>query len=344
MKIVGLYEYLPIEAEESFLDLTTETPKASGHDLLVQIQAISVNPVDTKLRAPKSTVEETPRILGWDAVGIVIEIGDAVELFQVGDTVYYAGDVTRPGSYAEFQLVDEHLVGAKPANLSIEEAAAMPLTLITAWEALFDRIRIDPDADAGKSLLIINGSGGVGSIATQLAAWAGLEVITTASRDETVTWSKQQGATHVINHREPLLPQLKALGFDGVDYILCLHNTDAYWDAMQEIILPQGHICSIVELQNPVSMSLIKDKSVTVSYEFMFTRSKYNTPDKVRQHDILTKATQLFEAGFLKSTLNQTLTPINATTIKEAHRILESGKSIGKLVVKGFDQDDRKTN
>ncbi|EUJ28777.1 hypothetical protein PCORN_11782 [Listeria cornellensis FSL F6-0969] len=164
-----------------------------------------------------------------------------------------------------------------------------------------------------------------------------MEVITTASREETITWSKQQGATHVINHREPLSPQLKALGFDGVDYILCLHNTDAYWDAMQEIIFPQGHICSIVELQNPVSMSLIKDKSVTVSYEFMFTRSKYNTPDKVRQHDILTKSAQLFEKGALKSTLNQMLTPINATTIKEAHRILESGKSIGKLVVKGFD-------
>lgn len=337
MKAVGLYKYLPIEAEESFLDLAIETPKASGHDLLVQVQAISINPVDTKLRAPKDIVEETPRVLGWDAVGIVREVGDDVELFQVGDSVYYAGDVTRQGSYAEFQLVDEHLVGIKPANLSIEEVAAMPLTLITAWEALFDRMRVNPDTDAGKSLLIINGSGGVGSIAIQLAVWAGLEVIATASRDATVAWSKQQGATHVINHREALLPQLKALGFGGVDYILCLHNTDAYWDAMQEIILPQGHICSIVELQNPVSMSLIKDKSVTVSYEFMFTRSKYNTPDKVRQHDILTKAAQLFEGGFLKSTLNQTLAPINATTIKEAHRILESGKSIGKLVVKGFE-------
>ncbi|EUJ46477.1 zinc-binding alcohol dehydrogenase family protein [Paenilisteria rocourtiae] len=344
MKVVGLYEYLPIEAQESFLDVIVDTPKASGHDLLVRIQAISVNPVDTKLRASKVTVEETPRILGWDAVGIVTEIGDAVELFQVGDAVYYAGDVTRPGSYAEFQLVDEHLVGAKPINLSIEEAAAMPLTLITAWEALFDRIRINPDADAGKKLLIINGSGGVGSIATQLAVWAGLEVITTASRDETITWSKQQGATHVINHRKPLLPQLKALDLEGVEYILCLHNTDAYWDAMQEIILPQGHICSVVELQNPVSMSLIKDKSVTVSYEFMFTRSKYNTDDKVRQHDILTKATQLFEKGFLKTTLNHVLTPINAATIKEAHRMLESGKSIGKLVVKGFEENDEQAN
>ncbi|MBC2258532.1 zinc-binding alcohol dehydrogenase family protein [Listeria booriae] len=337
MKAVGLYKYLPIEAEESFLDVTLETPKPSGHDILVQVQAISINPVDTKQRAPKDKVETTPRILGWDAVGIITEIGEEVELFQVGDAVYYAGDVTRQGSYAEFQLVDERLVGPKPKNLSTEEAAAMPLTLITAWEALFDRIRLIPDADAGKSILIINGAGGVGSIATQLAVWAGLEVITTASRDETVNWCKEQGATHIINHREALLPQLKALGFANVDYILCLHNTDAYWDTMQEIIAPEGHICSIVELEKPVTMSLIKDKSVTVSYEFMFTRSKYDTRDKVRQHDILTKAAHLFENGFLKSTWNQTLQPMNAATIKEAHRIIESGKSIGKLVVKGFE-------
>ncbi|AHI57001.1 zinc-binding alcohol dehydrogenase family protein [Listeria ivanovii] len=330
MKVVGLTKAL-----NSFVDVEVARPVPANHDLLVKIKAISINPVDTKMRTANS-IEEV-RILGWDAVGEVVDSGSEVTLFEKGQEVYFAGDVTRPGSYAEFTLIDERLVGLKPSKLSVEEAAAMPLTTITAWEALFDRLGIMPE-DKGKSILIINGAGGVGSIATQLAAYAGLEVISTASRTETINWTQQFGAKHVINHRENLTKQLKKLGFtDGVDFILCLHNTNAHWNDMQEAIYPQGKICSIVELAEPVKMSLLKDKSATFSYEFIFTRSKYDTADKIKQHEILTKAAAMLDEGLLLTTLNQTLSPINATTIEKAHEIISSGKMIGKLVVKGFE-------
>ncbi|MBC1727509.1 zinc-binding alcohol dehydrogenase family protein [Listeria seeligeri] len=330
MKAVGL-----TKAANNFVDVEIARPVPENHDLLVKIKAISINPVDTKMRAANST--EELRVLGWDAVGEVVEKGLDVTLFQKGEEVYFAGDVTRPGTYAEFTLIDERLVGKKPKNLKVEEAAAMPLTTITAWEALFDRLEITAE-DKGKSILIINGAGGVGSIATQLAAKTGLEVISTTSRPETIQWTKQFGATHVINHRENLTEQLKEIGFtQGVDFILCLHNTNAHWDDMQEAICPQGKICSIVELAEPVKMSLLKDKSATFSYEFMFTRSKYNTADKIKQHEILNKASEMFDEEVLAPTLNKILSPINATTVEKAHEIVSSGKMIGKLVVKGFE-------
>ncbi|MBC1737415.1 zinc-binding alcohol dehydrogenase family protein [Listeria seeligeri] len=330
MKAVGL-----TKAANNFVDVEIARPVPENHDLLVKIKAISINPVDTKMRAANST--EELRVLGWDAVGEVVEKGLDVTLFEKGEEVYFAGDVTRPGTYAEFTLIDERLVGKKPKNLKVEEAAAMPLTTITAWEALFDRLEITAE-DKGKSILIINGAGGVGSIATQLAAKTGLEVISTASRPETIQWTKQFGATHVINHRENLTEQLKEIGFtQGVDFILCLHNTNAHWDDMQEAICPQGKICSIVELAEPVKMSLLKDKSATFSYEFMFTRSKYNTADKIKQHEILNKASEMFDEEVLAPTLNKVLSPINATTVEKAHEIVSSGKMIGKLVVKGFE-------
>ncbi|MBC1490010.1 zinc-binding alcohol dehydrogenase family protein [Listeria sp. FSL L7-1485] len=330
MKIVGLEK-----SSSDFIDMEVAQPVPEKHDLLVKITAISINPVDTKMRAANNT--DNLKILGWDAVGEVVDIGANVTLFERGQEVYFAGDVTRPGTYAEFTLIDERLVGIKPNTLNQEEAAAMPLTTITAWEALFDRLEITTK-DKGKTILIINGAGGVGSIATQLAANAGLNVITTASRTETINWTKRFGANDVINHRENLTKQLKELGFiQGVDFILCLHNTNAHWDDMQEAIRPQGKICSIVELAEPVKMSLLKDKSATFSYEFMFTRSKYDTEDKIKQHEILTNAAQLFDKGILKSTLNKVLSPINAATIEEAHEIILSGQMIGKLVVKGFE-------
>ncbi|MDT0015448.1 zinc-binding alcohol dehydrogenase family protein [Listeria cossartiae] len=332
MKAVGL-----TKASTDFMDIEIAQPNPGTHDLLVKIKAISINPVDTKQREATKISGDEVRILGWDAVGEVVEIGSDVTLFKTGQEVYFAGDVTRPGAYAEFTLIDERLVGVKPRSLSVEEAAAMPLTTITAWEALFERLGI-VEEDSGKSILIINGAGGVGSIATQLAANIGLEVIATASRPETIEWTKRHGAHHFINHRENLTKQLKKLGYEkGVDFILCLHNTNAHWDDMQESICPQGKICSIVELAEPVKMSLLKDKSATFSYEFMFTRSKYDTDDKVKQHEILTKAAHMLDGGMLQTTLNKVLSPINAATIEEAHQIISSGKMIGKLVVKGFE-------
>lgn len=332
MKAVGL-----TKESTSFVDLEIAQPVPENHDLLVQIKAISINPVDTKQREATKLKEEEVKILGWDAVGEVVDTGSKVSLFKTGQEVYFAGDVTRPGSYAEFTLIDERLVGLKPKKLSLEEAAAMPLTTITAWEALVERLGITED-DNGKSILIINGAGGVGSIATQLAANMGLEVISTASRPETIEWTQKYGANYVINHREDITKQLANLGFEkGVDFILCLHDTNAHWDEMQKAIRPQGKICSIVELSKPVEMSLLKDKSATFSYEFMFTRSKYDTEDKIKQHEILTEAARMLDIGALTTTLNKVLSPINAATIEEAHTIISSGKMIGKLVVKGFD-------
>lgn len=335
MKAVGLKRYLPIEHDESFLDVEMARPVPKGCDLLVKVHAISVNPVDTKQRAPKDEVEEEPRILGWDASGIVEEVGEGCTKFKVGDEVYYAGSITRSGSYSEYQLVDERIVGKKPSSLSFAKAAALPLTTITAWEALFERLAIDPEASeiSKKShLLIIGGAGGVGSIAIQLAKWAGLTVTATASREETSTWVKKLGADNVVNHHESLKEQLDA----EVDYILCLNNTDQHWQAMAEIIKPQGKICSIVENKEPLDLNLLKSKSATFVWEFMFTRAMYETDDMSKQHQLLNKVSKLIEEGHLQTTLTETLSPIEARTIKEAHKMVESGGMIGKVVVEGF--------
>jgi len=334
MKAVALTQYLPISDPHSLMDVELPRPIAQGRDLLVKIQAVSVNPVDAKIRSPKPKVESSPKILGWDAAGIVENVGPEVRLFKPGEEVYYAGSVTRPGSNAEFQLVDERLVGRKPANLSFAEVAAMPLTLLTAWEALFERIGIDRMADnRGQSLLIIGGAGGVGSIAIQLAKLAGLTVIVTASRPETRAWAEKMGADQVIDHRQPLPGQLAALGHKEVDYIANFSNTDSYWAVMAELIRPQGRIVCIVENAHPVELGLLKSKSASFSWTFMFTRSMFQTPDMGEQGGILDDAAKLFEAGRLQTTLTETLSPINAANMRDAHAQIESGKTIGKLVI-----------
>lgn len=332
MKAVGLYQYLPIENEESLLDVEVPKPKATGKDLLVKINAISVNPVDTKVRAPKDAIEKEPKILGWDASGVVEEVGEDCELFQPGDTVYYAGDITRQGSYSEYQLIDERIVGKKPSNLSFAEAAAMPLTTITAWEGIYERLGIT-EKDKGKTILIINGAGGVGSIATQIAKYAGLKVIATASREETKNWCEKMGADVIINHRENLLQQLNDEGIGEVDYIFCLNDTDGHWDGMGEAIKPQGSICSIVENEKDLDLNVLKSKSVTFVWEFMYTRSMFQTEDMIEQHRLLNKASDLFEEGIFQTTLTKTFQPINAEQLKKAHKEVESGKMIGKLIV-----------
>ncbi|MEB2278088.1 zinc-binding alcohol dehydrogenase family protein [Bacillus sp. ILBB4] len=336
MKAVGLYRYLPIENEESLLDLTVEKPIPKGRDLLVKIRAISVNPVDTKVRQPKDHVEDRPKILGWDASGVVEAVGESCTLFKPGDEVFYAGDITRPGSYSEYQLVDERIVGKKPSTLSFSEAAAMPLTTITAWEGLFERLGISKEKDKGKPILIIGGAGGVGSIAIQLAKWLGLTVIATASREETEDWCKQLGADYVINHRQEFTPQLQKIGFNGVHYIFCLNDTDGHWNSMAEAILPQGKICSIVENSENLDLNLLKSKSVTFVWEFMYTRSMYQTEDMIKQHELLNQTSKLFDEGILRSTLTETVSPLNANNLRQVHAKVESGKMIGKIVLEGF--------
>lgn len=336
MKAIGFKTSLPITEEESFIAFETSKPIPGERDVLVKISAVSVNPVDFKIRqnSTKDTVLETPKIIGWDAVGIVEAVGEKVSLFKVGDEVFYAGDITKPGSNAEYQIIDERIVGRKPETLSMEEAAVMPLTGLTAWEILFDRIRINPEKDRGKSILIIGGAGGVGSIAIQLAKKiAGLTVIATASRPETIAWCKEQGADYVVDHRN-LIASVQEAGFQQVDFILDFVDTNSYWDIMVELIKPQGHIASITGSSDPVALNKLKNKSASFSWELMYTRSMYETDDMQEQHVILNTLADLLDQGILKSTLNVTLTGLTVANFKKAHELLESGKTIGKIAVK----------
>jgi NADPH2:quinone reductase len=336
MKAIGFKTSLPITEEESFIVFETPKPVPGERDLVVKISAVSVNPVDFKIRqnSTKDTILETPKIIGWDAVGIVEAVGEKVSLFKVGDEVFYAGDITKPGSNAEYQVIDERIVGRKPKSLSLEESAVIPLTGLTAWEILFDRIRINPEKDKGKSILIIGGAGGVGSIAIQLAKKvAGLTVIATASRPETIAWCKEQGADYVVDHRN-LIASVQEAGFQQVDFILDFVDTNSYWDTMVELIKPQGHIASITGSSDPVALNKLKNKSASFSWELMYTRSMYETDDMQEQHVILNKLADLLDQGILKSTLNVTLTGLTVANIKKAHEFLESGKTICKSAIK----------
>jgi NADPH:quinone reductase len=336
MKAVAFTHYLPISDPNSFLDVDLPTPTPTGRDLLVAVHAVAVNPVDTKVRAPKDKVEPTPRVIGWDASGIVQAVGPDVTLFKVGDPVYYAGDLTRSGSYAQYQLVDERIVGHKPSSLSHAEAAALPLTSITAYEAFFDRLKIDRDgANTGESILIIGASGGVGSIGIQLAKRAGLKVIATASRPETVAWVKELGADVVVNHHEPLVEQVRREGYKYVDYI-AIFNDMRHWDAAVELIRPQGGIVSIDDTHLPMPMAGMKTKAASLHWEFMFARSMHQTPDMVEQHHLLNFVSSQIDAGRIRTTVSGILRPINAAHMKMAHELVESGKARGKIVLEGF--------
>ena len=344
MKAVGLHRHLPIDDPDALVDLDLTSSRPTGHDLLVRVEAVSVNPVDTKVRAPQktapndATTDDLAKILGWDAAGTVEAVGPDVTLFKAGDPVYYAGSIVRPGTNAQLHLVDERIVGRKPETLSFAAAAALPLTAITAWESLFDRLRIDPAGDhAGQRLLIIGGAGGVGSIAIQLAAQvARLEVIATASRPESEDWCRQLGAHHVINHRDDLAAQLKAQSLGPVPYVLCLNDTDGHWSAMTEVVAPQGTICSIVETSGPVDLAPLKAKSAGFVFEFMFTRSMFGTPDQVEQHRLLNRVADLIDAGTLRTTLGENLGVINAQNLREAHRKIETGRTVGKIVLEAW--------
>ncbi|MFD2655595.1 zinc-binding alcohol dehydrogenase family protein [Gracilibacillus thailandensis] len=339
MKAIGLYKYLPIDHQESLVEVNLDKPEAKNSDLLVKVQAISINPVDVKVRSPKDKQEDSPKILGWDASGIVEEVGPDCTLFKPGDEVYYSGSLTRPGTYSEYHVVDERIVGKKPKSFNFAEAAALPLTAITAWEGLFDRLEIDINQtkeNEKKSILIIGGAGGVGSVAIQLAKLAGLKVIATASREESKKWVEELGADYTINHHQSLLPQIQKFGFNHVDYVFCLNNTDQHWDGMGEVIVPQGKVCSIVENQEPLDLNVLKNKSVTFVWEFMFTRSMYHTVDMIKQHELLTKLSELIDDGKIQTTLKETISPINAINLRKAHEMVETGKMIGKVVLEQF--------
>ena len=337
MKAVALTRYLPIADPESLVDVTLPDPVPTGHDLLVRVAAVSVNPVDTKQRAPSAKVEAQPRVLGWDAAGTVAAVGPEVRLFKPGDEVYYAGDVTRQGSNSELQLVDERIVARKPRTLDFAQAAAIPLTAITAWECYFDRMKIDPGgAHRGATLLIIGGAGGVGSIGIQIGRVAGLKVIATASRPETVAWVKELGADHVVDHSQPLRPQIEALGLKFVDYIANFNDTDRYWEQMGDLIRPQGAISLIVGNRGPLAQEGVRGKSATICWELMFTRPRFKTPDMIEQQRLLTRVAELIDGGRIRGTLRETLRPINAANLRAAHAKLESGTMIGKLVVAGW--------
>jgi zinc-binding alcohol dehydrogenase family protein len=337
MRAVGLYQHLPIDKPDSLLDLQLPKPEPAGRDLLVRVEALSVNPVDTKVRAPGKPARTTPLVLGWDAAGVVDAVGPAVSLFKPGDDVFYAGDITRPGSNSEYQLVDERIVGHRPRSLSVEEAAALPLVSITAYEALFDRLGIDVNGQyRGRMLLIIGGAGGVGSMAVQLGKLAGLTVVATASRAQSSAWVKELGADHILDHRQPLRPQLETSGHRTVDYILNCADTDAYWGAMGDVIIPQGKICTVVENKGALDQQIMKLKSVTHAWELMFTRAKYQTADMIEQHKLLDRIAGWIDRGTIKGILRETLQPINADNLRKAHARLESGTMIGKLVLKGW--------
>lgn len=338
MKAVALTRYLPIDDPQSLLDVELPTPVADAHDLLVRVEAVSVNPVDTKLRAPKQQVEASPRVLGYDAAGVVEAVGSAVAGFRPGDRVYYAGDVTRPGSNAQYQQVDARLAALMPHSLEFADAAALPLVAITAWELLFQRMPFDCERGGeGRSLLVIAGAGGVGSIAIQLARRAGFTVIATASRAESADWCQAMGAQHVVNHRQPLAPQLAALGFTTIDAALNLADTDAYWDELGALLAPQGHVGLIVEPKAALHIGdPYKAKCIGIHWEFMFARARFRTADMAEQGRILARVAERVDAGELKGIRRETLQPINAANLREAHRRLESGGSIGKLTLAGW--------
>ncbi|MDD3266017.1 MAG: zinc-binding alcohol dehydrogenase family protein [Burkholderiales bacterium] len=336
MKAVGLYKSLAITDAASLINLELPKPELnSENDLLVKVEAIAVNPVDYKVRLsilPEASA--TPKLLGWDVSGIVI--ASANPSFKAGDKVFYAGDITRPGANSEYHLVDSRIVGHMPDNLSFVQAASLPLTSLTAWESLFERLQVEKDKE--KTLLIINGAGGVGSITTQLAKHlTKLKVIVTASRPESIEWCRKQGADYIINHREDIVSQVRNLGYEFVDYILVYSNISDHIKACGELIVPFGKICSIVETKTgELDITPLKTKSAALLQEFMFTRAMYKTSDMIEQQNILNNISKLVQKQIITPTVNEILTPINAENLRQAHEVLEKGQSIGKIVLTGF--------
>lgn len=337
MKAVGYRQSLSIAEAESLIDVELSDPRPSGHDLLVQVKAVSVNPVDTKVRMRQAPQAGETNVLGWDAAGVVVAIGSEAHLFKPGDEVWYAGSLVRPGTNAELHLVDERIVGKKPKSLDFAQAAALPLTTITAWELLFDRFGVLPGKRVtDESLLIIGAAGGVGSILTQLARrLTAMTVIGTASRKETVDWVLSLGAQHVIDHTKPLSAELKRVGIAAVTHVASLTQTDTHFPEIVESLAPQGKF-GLIDDPKPIDINQLKRKSISLHWELMFTRSLFGTADMIAQHRLLSEVAELVDAGVIRTTFGAHFGPINADNLKRAHALIESGKAKGKIVLEGF--------
>lgn len=337
MKAIGYQKALPISDVDSLTDIKLQKPTATGRDLLVNVKAISVNPVDFKVRQNSSSPAGEYKVLGWDAVGEVVTTGEDVEHFKVGDKVYYAGDLTRSGSNAEFQLVDERIVGKKPKSLSNANAAALPLTTITAWELLFDHLQLEKNTkQSGEILLVVGAAGGVGSILVQLAkTLTGATVIGTASRESSQEWLRELGVDHVIDHRKALKDQIEDLGFDSVTHVASLNNTEDYFETYVDVLRPFGKI-GVIDDPKSLDIMKMKTKSLSLHIEFMFARSMHHAKDITQQHELLNLVSNLVDQGKLKTTIGKHLGNINAANLKKAHEILESRSAIGKIVLENF--------
>ncbi|WP_022953208.1 zinc-binding alcohol dehydrogenase family protein [Leucothrix mucor] len=341
MKAIGYTQSLPVTNVESLIDFEMPQPTATGRDLLVKVKAIAVNPADWKVRLYMPPAEGETKVIGWDAVGEVIATGDEVTNFKAGDIVYYAGDITRPGSNAEFQLVDERIVGNKPKSLSDAEAAALPLTAITAYEILFEHLQIakqspDTKTKSDEVILVTGAAGGVGSILVQLAkAITGATVIGTASRESSAEWVKNLGADYIVDHTKPLTAQIEALGIGAVTHVASLNSTDSYFESYTEVLAPFGKIAMIDDPES-LDITKLKMKSLSLHWEFMFARSMFNAADMIEQSRLLNHVADLIDQGHIKTTLGQHMGTINAENLRAAHASLEEGRAIGKIVLEGF--------
>lgn len=337
MKAIGVTRYLPTEDPDCFVEKDIEKPAAAGRDLLVEVKAVSVNPVDTKIRKSKAN-DGTFRILGWDVSGTVVETGQDCSFFRKGDDVYFSGNISKNGANSEFHAVDERIVGRKPKSLNHAQAAALPLTTLTAWEAMFERMSIstDPEVNRGRNILLIGSAGGVGSIASQLASHAGLGVLGTASRPDSVEWAKNHGVDVTLDRKKDLNSQLEGLGMDYVDYIFCMNSIEEHWESIVKMVAPLGRICSIVSSRENLDLKGLWSKSASFSWESMSARPNFRTADMVKQHEILDTVADLVDAGHIRSTLKENLGRINRENLAKAHSKIESGSTIGKVVMEGF--------
>ncbi|MGB0560837.1 MAG: zinc-binding alcohol dehydrogenase family protein [Spirulinaceae cyanobacterium] len=337
MKAVAYKTLGPIDRPDALQDITLETPQAEGRDLLVKINAVSVNPVDTKVRQKMSPEAGEWRVLGFDAAGIVEAVGPEVQQFKPGDAVFYAGSLVRPGTNSEYHRVDERIVGHKPTSLSDAAAAALPLTAITAWEMLFDRLDVKrPTAQGGQTILVVGGAGGVGSITIQLLrALTDLTIIATASRPETQDWVRECGAHHVLNHRQPMAPQIESLGLGAPGFVFSTTHTDRHFADIVELIAPQGRF-GLIDDPELLDAKPLKTKAISLHWEFMFTRSLFTTPDMAEQGKLLNEVATLVDAGRIRSTATEVAGKIDAATIRKVHAQIESGSARGKIVLAGF--------
>ena len=337
MRAIGFQQSGSINRDEALVDIELPKPTPTGRDLLVEVKAISVNPVDVKVRQSAQPEPGNWKVLGWDAAGIVTAVGDEVTLFQPGDAVFYAGAIGRSGTNAEYHVVDERIVGIKPKTLDWAAAAALPLTSITAWEMLFERLDVKKAVPgAAPVILIIGGAGGVGSITIQMARkLTDLTVVATASRAETVAWVKEMGAHHIIDHTLPLAEQVAKLRLGAPAFIFSTTQTDRHLEAIAELIAPQGRF-GLIDDPAILDINRFKRKSVSVHWELMFTRSIFNTPDLAEQGKLLNEVSRLIDEGVLQTTMTERYSPLDAANLKQVHTLIESGKARGKIVLEDF--------